>query len=434
MKKFLNIFFAAALILVSAQSLYAADFKFNGEYRVRGYDYNTLTGVGNGGDGSDYLDQRFLLTGNVTQGMTTGVVELQLLDTTNNGANAINQGGDILGSNGATTSNIKHGGVHQAYMNVTFPMANLMAGRRIVKLGHGIVLNETADNLALSLPLQMLSIDLAYLKLSEVDSFQASGKNTNETSGYLLNLGLKPVENWSFSAFYVDNITNVQGPADNTNVTALGITADGQAGPLGVNLEFDTFGGNAGPNSSNKGTNLLLNFSGDVAIAKIGIAYFRVTGASANSNDVSTNSIAGDFVGGHGILLNDQSRYGGGVNVNTRLVDSGAPLYTNNPLLNNNFHALKLYGVTKPTMDSEAGIEIYPLVQLVDSDVSKPVVGTTDTNVGQEFNIYGGYNIDKNLKLTGVIAYFNAGDVLKDLGGGNATNITKFNAALTYTF
>ncbi len=438
MKKSLSILFAALFILVTAGSLFAADLKVNGEYRVRGYNYNTVTGYEGLSDGADYLDQRFLLTGTVTQGMTTGEVELQLLDTTAGSTNPNNQGGNILGTNGATTSNIKHGGVHQAYLNVTLPMANLYAGRRIVKLGHGLILNETVDNLALSLPLSMLSLDLAYLKLVELDN--NTGGTDLDNNGILINAGLKPSDAMSLSLFYVTTTQKNAAALENDTKTAFGVSADGQAGPLGVNLELDMLGGTVGGGvtaPSYKGTNLLLNVNGNIGVGVVGLAYLRVTGAGAGSTDVSNNSIAGDFVGGHGILFNDQTRYGGGVDLSTRVVDTGGVGYTGNKGLNSNFHAVKLYGVTKPTADSEAGIEIYPLVQLVDAAVlfgSAP----TDTNLGQEFNIYGGVNLDKNLKLSGVAAFFNTGDVIKDIapafGGTGKKNVTKINAALTYTF
>ncbi|MHB8482379.1 MAG: hypothetical protein ACYDBV_06560 [Nitrospiria bacterium] len=450
MKKFFNVFFAAVLLLVSAESLYAADLKINGEYRVRGYSYSSVTGQDTGaGDGADYIDQRLLLTGTVSQGITTGVFELNVLNTNDGGTT--NQGGNIWGTNGAYSTNITHGGVHQAYMNVTLPMANLMAGRRIIKLGHGIILNDTADNLALKFPFEMVSIDLAYLKLQEPDSVQncSAGtltcptppnpaSNDLDRNGYLVNIGFKPVETWNAGLFYVSD-SKKQVSADNITQNVAGLSVDGQAGPLGLAFEYDNISGNAGVNSNFKGQNLLAVVSGDVAVAKVGLAYLRVTGASAGSTDVSSNSIAGDFVGGHGILFNDQTRYGGGIDVNSRVVDAN---YGATPGLNNNFHAIKLFAETMPTPDSNLGVEIFPLVQLVDSAVA---FGTgpgapTDTNVGQEFNIYGGYKLDKNLSLTGVAAYFNSGDVIKDLAvanggvGADKKNVIKLNAALTYTF
>jgi hypothetical protein len=434
MKKSLSILFAALFILVTAGSLYAADLKVNGEYRVRGYNYNTVTGFDGVSDGADYIDQRFLMTGSITQGITTGVFEAGLLSSTQG---VTSQGGYIWGNQPAT-QNISHGGIHQAYMNVTLPMANLLAGRRIVKLGHGLILNETVDNLALSLPLSMLSLDLAYVKLAEPDT--NAGGTDLDNNGILVNAGLKPSDAMNLSLFYFTTTQKVAGAAENNTKNAFGITADGQAGPLGVNVELDMLGGTKNATKSYKGTNLLLNVNGNAGIGVVGLAYIRITGASASSTtEDSNNSIAGDFVGGHGILLNDQTRYGGGVDITTRVVDTGSSVYTN-PNLNSNFHAIKLYGVTKPTADSEAGIEIYPLVQLVDSAVLFEPLGSTstDTNLGQEFNIYGGVNLDKNLKLSGVVAFFNTGDVIKDVaiitGATGNKNVTKINAALTYTF
>ncbi len=444
MKKSLSILFAALFILVTAGSLFAADLKVNGEYRVRGYSYNTLTGFDGISDGADYIDQRFLVTGSVAQGMTTGIFELNLSDTTLNTNNGGAVWGQNLGGSGYANNNSSAFMVHQAYMKVTFPMTDLYAGRRIVKLGHGLILNETADNLAVSLPLAMLNIDVAYLKIFEADTSSASGQDLDD-NGILLNVELKPTDNMNIGLFYITDTTKVVGAFENDKKTAFGISADGQAGPLGVNVELDMLGGSQGGGltaPSYKGTNLLLNVNGNVGVGVVGLAYLRSAGSGCaagdpSCTDVSNNSIAGNFTGGHGILLNDQTTYGGGVNINTRVVDTGSAAYTNQPALNSNFHALKLYGVTKPTADSEAGIEIFPLVQLVDAAVlfTNLPGASTDTNLGQEFNIYGGVNLDKNLKLSGVVAFFNTGDVIKDISPtGEKKNVTKFNAALTYTF
>lgn len=437
MKKFLNIFFAAALILVSAQSLYAADLKVNGEFRVRGYSYNSVTGQDYGqGDGADYLDSRFLLNGSVTQGMTSGVFELML----NSGCfscSGSSDGGATWGNGyGASGNSISF--VHQAYMNVTFPAANLIAGRSILKLGHGIILNETADNLSLKIPLSILSIDLAYLKIVEPDYINNSHAVANDLdrNGYLINVGLKPMETFNINLFYVTDSQKVT-VGDNQTLNVYGLSADGQLGPVGLNFEYDGIGGTAGTGSNFKGSNILVAAHANVAVAEVGIGYLRVTGAGANSTDVSSNSIAGDFNAGHGILLNDQTRYGNGVDLNTRVVDAN---YGASPALNNNFHALKLFAETMPTADINVGLEIFPLIQLVDGDVFNQYTGYTDTNVGQEANIYGGYKLDKNLSLTAAITYFMTGDVVKDLAilqggpGADKKNVTKLNAALTYTF
>jgi len=453
MKSFLNIFFAVVLILVSAEVVYAADLTVNGEYRIRGFDYSSVSGFDTGaGDSADYLDQRFLLTGTVTQGMTKGVVELSLVQT-NNGYGLVNsgssEGGNIMGN--GYSNNLALGGIHQAFINVTFPAANLVAGRSIIKLGHGIILNDTVDNLTLKIPYDTMTLDLGYLKIAEPDSINncspglpgcATQSNGLDNTGYLINFGWKPVDTWKLGAFYVSD-SQALAAASNTTENVGGLSLDAQSGPVYLSFEYDNISGKAGPSSNIKGQNIFLVISGDVNIARVGAGYLRVTGASAGSGDVSSNSIAGDFAAGHGILLNDQTRYGGGVDLNSRVVDAN---YGANPVLNNNFHALKLFAETMPMTDLNVGIEIFPLVQLVDSGVAAgtplaQIAANGDTNIGQEYNIYGGYKLDKNLSLTAVAAYFNTGAVVRDLaqiesGSAAATNknVTKLTAALTFTF
>ncbi|MBI1822765.1 MAG: hypothetical protein HYR80_01405, partial [Nitrospirae bacterium] len=275
MKKFLNLFFAAVLILVSAESLYAADLKVNGEYRVRGYSYSSVTGQDYGqGDSADYIDQRFLLTGTVTQGMTSGIAELDLNDSKPWGDPANPGYGAKLASK-----------VHQAYLNVTFANANLMAGKRNIQLGHGIILNDTADNIAVRIPLQMLSIDLAYLKLNEPDSLTNTHLTTNDLdrNGFLINLGIKPTDTLGLGLFLISDSRKLAGGFDNDVQNVIGLTLDGQMGPLGVVFEYDHIGGTASnaltaptacagaaATCNYKGQNILLAAHANVGVAEVG--------------------------------------------------------------------------------------------------------------------------------------------------------------------
>ncbi len=428
MKIFFNLFFATVLLVVSAESLYAADLKVNGEYRFRTYMYNDIDAIDQTNkDGSDYIDQRFLLTGTVSQGVTTGVVELNLIKGAANGVWGNGYGG-----------NLSIQGVHQAYINVTLPLANLMAGRRGIKLGHGIILNDTSDNLALHFPLEMVAIDLAYLKLREPDNRNLGANEDADQTGLLLNVGIKPTDMWNFGLFYVtDTQKKVAGisPSDDTTVNVFGISADGMAGPVGIAFEFDAISGKDGTgvtSKDRKGQNLLLAAHTDLGMAKVGIGYLRVKGADKTAtNEVGYNSISGDFVGGNGILLNDQTRYGGGMDLNTGAADL-KDTTTQLKALSHNFQALKLFATAAPMDNLMVGLEIFPLVRLIDSDTAG------NDNVGTELNLTGGYQIDKNLKVTGLAAFFSPSDVVKDVavaaGAADKKSVTKLNAALTYTF
>lgn len=438
MKTFFNLFFAAALLVVSAESLYAADLKFNGEYRVRAFMYNDIDAIDQTTkDPSDYFDQRFLLTGTVSQGVTTGLVELALLQSSGAGSN---QGGNVWGNTGYT-ANVTHGGIHQAYLNVTMPMANLMAGRRIIKLGHGLILNDTADNLALRIPLEMVAIDLAYLKLRETDGRNTGNNEDVDQTGMLVNVALKPMDMWSFGLFYVTDTQKkvvTISPVDDSTANVFGISADGMAGPVGIAFEFDSISGKDGTgvtSKDRKGQNLLLAAHGDLGMAKVGIGYLRVKGADktaiAAGTEVSYNSIAGDFVGGNGVLFNDQTRYGGGIDLNTGAADL-KDTTTQLKVLSHNFQAVKLFATAAPMDSVMVGLEIFPLVRLIDSDTAG------NDNVGTEVNLTGGYQIDKNLRVNALAAFFSPSDVVKDVaiaaGATDAKAVTKLSAGLTYTF
>ncbi|MFI5304865.1 MAG: hypothetical protein ACHQYP_08735 [Nitrospiria bacterium] len=354
---------ATLFTLISVEPLSATEYEINGEYRIRGYTYNSVSGIDSGqGDVADYFDQRLLLTGKATQEMTSGYLELNILNTNNGCSNGptctgVSQGGNILGTNGAYSSNISNGGIHQAYVNVEFPLANLMAGRRIIKLGQGLILNDTSDNLAIHFPIQNISIDFAYLRLYALDNVQNSINipNDMDRSGYLMNIEWDPAKKWNLGIFYVYDTHIEPRTVGDDSIEVGGVSIDGQVREVNMAFEYDRLGGwasqsnplcmNGGAACSYKGSNLFALISSDIGIGNIGIGYIRVTGASAGSSNVSVNSLAGDFSGGHGILLNDQTRYGGGIDLNSRIVDAN---YGPNPVLNNNFDTLKIFYDTAP--------------------------------------------------------------------------------------
>ncbi|HZR45728.1 MAG TPA: hypothetical protein VFA47_03410, partial [Candidatus Manganitrophaceae bacterium] len=79
MKKLLVLALASVSTLALIPSLYAADVKFSGEFRVRGfYDENVNTFNKNTGDTEAFADERFRLRTNVTSGIASGVVALDI--------------------------------------------------------------------------------------------------------------------------------------------------------------------------------------------------------------------------------------------------------------------------------------------------------------------------------------------------------------------
>ncbi|MHB8482378.1 MAG: hypothetical protein ACYDBV_06555, partial [Nitrospiria bacterium] len=136
-KKYSTLLITLLFIGSFGQFLQAAEFKFSGDYRLNDYLYDEQTRF-NGPlyERSTYILQQATLNTSVKEGMTTGVVQLYLNRLANGNQP---EGGDIWGTSGSYSSNIHTGPlVHQAYLNVQTPAGNLYAGRRLIKLGHGL--------------------------------------------------------------------------------------------------------------------------------------------------------------------------------------------------------------------------------------------------------------------------------------------------------
>src|SRR5581483_2314211 len=154
MKKLLVLALASVSTLALIPSLYAADVKFSGEFRVRGfYDENVNTFNKNTGDTEAFADERFRLRTNVTSGIASGVIALDVTNghTGPDVATFQNPGTIFTGNTGDTRlgsvgfgSSYNVVGVREAYLKFQFPMFGATAGRSPFKLGHGMVLDDTA--------------------------------------------------------------------------------------------------------------------------------------------------------------------------------------------------------------------------------------------------------------------------------------------------
>ena len=143
--------------LLSTLPLYAADVNFSGEFRVRGFWSDNLTDGNAGGGFNDdmarFADQRFRLKTTVKAGVTTGVVVLDLGNCWASADSAAFNGGvapfSFTGDCRFGTAGLGHSfnavGVREAYLHIDLSKVGLILGRQTLKLGHGIVFDDTVD-------------------------------------------------------------------------------------------------------------------------------------------------------------------------------------------------------------------------------------------------------------------------------------------------
>lgn len=439
------ILFTFLIFITSAITpLWGAEFKFDGNLKITDYLYDELEkSYGPPVQRSNYFLQQTTINTTVKTGLTNGVVQIYLNNLDSNNSPT---GGYVWGSTGGYGSSIHLDPyIHQAYLEIPVPGGTFSGGRRLIKVGHGIILNDTVDNLFLNFPFSIFKLDLAYLKLKEPDTLMNGNPDDFDTNGYIIRLNIKFNETDSLELFYIeDKQANPIGLITSDNsALAFGISGGGRAGMIDWSGELDQITGHDGDyrvNLPRYGINAYLSGSTQFDFGRVGLELFQVKG-KRSTDEVSYNSFAGDFIGGQGILLNSQTRFGGGVDLNSGIVDMADPTTAGYwQFISHNFTSLKGFVELNPYKKISLTIEIFPYVMLNDTGVLV-VNGTpvTHQDIGMEGNIRGVYPIDQYLKLSAGLAYFKGGDLLKEIAALDQTpafgqNILKTSLTLTYTF
>ncbi|MBI5097245.1 MAG: hypothetical protein HZB32_06375, partial [Nitrospirae bacterium] len=155
---------AMAVTVWHAMPAFAAKIDVGGELRARAYTIQSQDFTKTGD--TNWLDARFRLDAKIQQGMTTGVVQVDLLN--NNINQAANNGNLVLGNSLGNSYALV--GVRQAYLAINFPVLTVIGGRYEVKLGNGLILNDTSDLVAINAPVGPVNLLLGYLIIGENDA------------------------------------------------------------------------------------------------------------------------------------------------------------------------------------------------------------------------------------------------------------------------
>src|SRR5579884_2880545 len=154
MKKLWVMALGSAALLLQTASLYAAEIKFEGDFRVRGIYTDNLSDANKSTpDEQAFADGRFRLKTTATAGITSGVVVLDFTSAfhdpgTNTGVGCV--------VTGCTTGNYRFGtanfggsynivGVREAHIDLDLHFVRLVLGRQAIKLGHSLILDDTTD-------------------------------------------------------------------------------------------------------------------------------------------------------------------------------------------------------------------------------------------------------------------------------------------------
>ncbi|MEK6683686.1 MAG: hypothetical protein AABY46_03410, partial [Nitrospirota bacterium] len=181
----------------------AAEIEFGGEFRTRGFYTDNLTDLNSSEDDQEaFNDARFRLKVSATEGLATGVVLVDFFNGSAgqdvaalNSASSVDGTGDrTLGSNGFGRS-LDAVRLKEGYLRVSWPRLHLVVGRQGVTLGHGLILDDTADAVSVAIPMGWASLTFVDLLLSN----DVSGSGS--TSAYLADLNLAPRAGFESSLF-----------------------------------------------------------------------------------------------------------------------------------------------------------------------------------------------------------------------------------------
>jgi len=322
MKKLWVMALGSAALLLQTASLYAAEIKFEGDFRVRGIYTNNLSDANKSTpDEQAFADGRFRLKTTATAGITSGVV---VLDFTSAFPDPTVPSG-ACGT--CTTGNYRFGtanfggsynivGVREAHLDLDLHFARLVLGRQAIKLGHSLILDDTVDAIVAKFMVGPAHAMLADAKLFESNGLAhpTGGATGSDTDLYIAKIGFshEDMHNLGIFATYFNdrNPTFLPAPAgtsDKTTFWTVGVTADGRFGPINLGAELDYLSGTAdvtaGTSTDLRGWNALVNAGLKVAMVDVGVTGLYTSGQK-NENKINVNGISGDFVLAN-ILVND---------------------------------------------------------------------------------------------------------------------------------
>jgi hypothetical protein len=430
--------------LLGATSLsWAVDFKWGGDYRLRGFYIDNLTDQDEDTqDSAAYYSSRFLLTLAATEDNVSGVVTLAAGRSfaTNSHANRLL--GDTPYGPDANTDV----GILEAYIKADFRSWGLKGGRAIYKLGNSIILDDAVDGLWANFGLGAASLTVGTLKVVELTDNTAVGIGNNAaplastgTAGdadlYVINAGfgkmeMGPAHNLNlFAAYLTDREATLFGGGaavdDDATLLILGVSADADLGALRLKGEFDYLTGEqnvAATKRDLEGMNLVLGGKMTAGVVPIGVDLIYTTGQDAGASEVNVNGLNGNYPVGI-ILTNSGAR-----SLDTK---DGTCLSINGGSLGGSSNCYGGQGLTAIKLSSgyTHGPHVVD-VAAIWAQATEDAGPGTDTDIGIEIDATLTWALTKRLSAMGGIGYLLSGDFY----GPNADEQTVLVTQLAYTF
>lgn len=439
----------AALVGVTTPS-WALDVQWGGDYRLRGFYNDNLTDQDkDNSDSAAYYSSRFLLTMAAADDNVAGVVTLLAGRSFANGSGNRLLGDTPYGPDGSTDV-----GLLEAYLKADFGRWAFAGGRKVYKLGHGIVLDDAVDGLWADFKAGPAAVTVATLKLNErTNDFVVGIGNTasNGTAGdadlYVLNarFGEMPATHTDVALTYLkDRSAGLFDPpgvvADGDDATVLGLIVAHGGIYQGVHLhgEVDYFRGDVtdaavyGPNQQDlKGMNLTLGAKFDKGPIPFGVDLLYATGHDEDStaDEVNINGFNGNYP--VGIIIN---------NTGARSLDTkdGTCLSFDGSSLGGSSGCIEGHGLMAVKLSSgmSHGPHVVDVGLIWAQSVEDPdgSVGPAGESIGIELDATVTWALTRRLSLLGGVGYLMSGDFFETVGNTDPDAMTVLVTQLSYTF
>lgn len=461
MKKLWVMALGTAFLLQTAL-LYAADVKFEGDFRVRGIYADDLDANEDVDDQQAFADGRFRLRTSATAGITSGVVVVDFTSSFSDPRQTGAGGAADCTATGCTTGNYRFGsanfggsynivGVREAYLKLDLNMVKLAFGRKPFRLGHSLILDDTMDAIVGKFMVGGFEVMLANGKLLDSNSTVATtgGATGSDTDLYIAKTGFTHGDMHNIGVFVTylkDRIPAfialpIPGGApigDKTDLWTLGVTADGKFGAINLGAEIDFLTGSMDSTTTGvdsvdlTGMNILIGVGLDVAAVDVGVTALYTTGQDADGDEANINGLSGNFVLGN-ILVNDNilsDREGQCASIGGARIGSGGSSCVG--------------GLGIMALKVSAGLEGVPFGKTCHTELAAiwaqtsedPVDGTGtagDSDLGIEIDLNHKHKLDDNVAVAVNLGYLLSGDAWQTLTGGD-DNQLKGIIALNYMF
>ncbi|MFQ5579695.1 MAG: hypothetical protein ACE5FZ_03715 [Nitrospiria bacterium] len=453
MKQFLGVAMVATIFFYAA-SVFAADFKIEGDFRVRGVYSDNLNDANDAEDDQQsFSDGRFRLKTTISAGLTSAVVIVDFTNSFNDPDNQfcpapkagvppttpVSGGSSFCGSGNFRFGTASLGGsynivgVRSAYLKFDFNPLKVVFGRKQFMLGHGLILDDTVDSIAGRFNLGPATATFVDGKLFDSNNGTTSGirgRTGSDANLYILDLGMNHGEEHSigFFAAYLNDRDNqlivpgfglgFPGNIGDTTITAIGLTADGSIGPINGRFEIDFLDGTiegVGPTDIDlEGLNVLVGMGLPVGPANIDLSFLWTSGEDSADPERNINGISGNFVLGN-ILVNDDlnsDRDGQCASVAGGRLGSGG----RSCIGGLGITAVKLSAGFDPAETCHTEVAL-----IWAQTTEDPAVGA-DSDLGVEVDLNHLHKLDENLSVAVNLGYLASGDAWNTLGTAGVTD------------